>query len=465
MLNACDIPRWVREEFGTAELGDLRRRERLYAMAGRAAQRPSGKLTGTFDTSAEREAAYRWVHNSEVQTGNVASAAHDGCARRCRGEPIVFVPVDASNITVVDRRKKKGFGQVATDELSFVRGLHVMTAIAVTGRGVPIGVCGQSWWSRDDKRKQAPSGHRPFSERESVHWLKAIDQVIEALGREGGKCLPWFQMDRGADFREMLLWAHGAKQLMTVRARVNRRLLEPDWGLLWETLKSQEELGYFDFKIPRGRKRTMRSVRVEVRSCRVVLNVRHRMRREFSPVAFDVVYAREEGQPPEGEERVEWMLITNYPIRDPEDAYLVIYGYSLRWRIEAFHRTWKTTCRVEDTQMRDPEAVKLWATVLASVAMRIERLTHLAREQPDVPATEEFTTYEIQAAILLRRPEGYSLADVPTVGEMVRWLADQGGYVGHKSSGPPGAQTLGRGLREIEVVAKALASAKTLGEP
>jgi hypothetical protein len=83
---------------------------------------------------------------------------------------------------------------------------------------------------------------------------------------------------------------------------------------------------------------------------------------------------------------------------------LVIYGYTQRWRIEEFHRTWKQgRCNVESTQLHSTEHVKIWAIILASVSMRIERLKYLSRNYPDLPATEELSSYEIQALVILKR--------------------------------------------------------------
>ncbi len=36
----------------------------------------------------------------------------------------------------------------------------------------------------------------------------------------------------------------------------------------------------------------------------------------------------------------------------------------------------------------------------------------------------------------------------------VRWLAELGGYVGNKRSGPPGSITIGRGLERLEFAAR-----------
>lgn len=61
-------------------------------------------------------------------------------------------------------------------------------------------------------------------------------------------------------------------------------------------------------------------------------------------------------------------------------------------------KAWKSgACKVEDTQLRDFDHIVRWATVLASVALRILRLTYLARHRPQLSAEEELTRDEIDA--------------------------------------------------------------------
>jgi hypothetical protein len=139
----------------------------------------------------------------------------------------------------------------------------------------------------------------------------------------------------------------------------------------------------------------------------------------------------------------------------------VLHGYTQRWKIEELHRTWKSgACRVEETQLRTADAVMKWAIVMAATASRIERLKHLARNEPALQAAGEFTVWEIEAARVLRRkykrknqPEPNT---APTIAEIVLWLAELGGYTGKSSGGPPGSITIRRGLDIVTPVAAAL---------
>src|SRR5258705_12774242 len=88
---------WASETFGGARLGDQRRTDRLVTMAARAGESPHGTVTGVFPGSAEREGAFRFLENSEVTSAAVAEAALAAGAKRCRGERIVYVPIDSAS--------------------------------------------------------------------------------------------------------------------------------------------------------------------------------------------------------------------------------------------------------------------------------------------------------------------------------------------------------------------------------
>jgi len=202
---------------------------------------------------------------------------------------------------------------------------------------------------------------------------------------------------------------------------------------------------------------------MQVQYSKVTLEVRDRRTADYVQLSMWAIRAVEVETTPRGEAPTEWMLWTTYPIETLEDATLVLDGYTSRWRIEEFHKTWKTgACRIEETQLQARDHIERFAVISASAAMRIQRLTYLARTTPDEPATIEFTRAEIDAAILLREPKGISRGDSPTVGEVVRWIADLGGFMGPSPKNKtatrrPGAIVIRRGLEKIEPVASLLA--------
>ena len=94
------------------------------------------------------------------------------------------------------------------------------------------------------------------------------------------------------------------------------------------------------------------------------------------------------------------------------------------------------------------------------MALRIERIKHLARTEPELPASVELTHHEIQALIHLKRIDKKRNETIPsampTLAQAVIWIAEMGGYTGKSSGGPPGSITIRRGLDRLRPAAKLL---------
>jgi hypothetical protein len=447
---------WAVEEFGAATLGNSLRTARLVTMAMRAAEVPGGRLTEVFSNKAELEGAYRLVENNAVAEQEIALAAHMACARRCADHPFVLIPMDGCTLTMTDVTGAKGFGKVGTAETRG-RGIEVMNAIAVTPEGTPVGLCGQIWWTRRDEPVSIPSRLRQLHEKETRYWVKGLEAVNAAFAAAGVNTQRWFQVDAGADFREWLALASETEHLITVRAAQDRRLDETD-ARLWQQVGTQATLGRIDVKVPRGRKRKPRTAHIELKSCPITL----KLPGGLGPAPMWAVLATEVGTTPKGEEPIEWLLLTNMEVKGFDDAQVVVYGYTQRWRIEDFHKSWKSVCKVEESQL-EVTAFKPWATILASVAIRIERLKHLARNEPEQPATVELSETEVEATLVLyqtynhRMPKDHVEGRMPTIAQAVTWIAELGGYTGPKRShGPPGTIVIGRGLARLEIAAQVL---------
>jgi hypothetical protein len=461
MQTSDDHERWAEEEFGRARVGDLRRTRRLVAVAAAAAARPAGRITQVMDEPAAREATFRLMANEAATPDAVARSAHEACAARAAGQPFVFVPVDGSSLNLTDLAGRKDLGVVGARSIG-ARGLQVMTAIAVAPDGTPLGICGQRWWARKRRARRKKRDRRAVRSKETQYWLDTMQDVREVFAARAPSVRPWFQLDRGGDAWPVLLDGLLPEQLFTVRAAHDRRLWtnkdEPR-RRLWEKLEAQPLLGRYEFAVPSRPGRAARTATMEVRACEVTF--------EFSPpgkacryrATLWAVLACEAHSAPSDKEAIEWLLLTTHPIGAMADAQLVLRGYGQRWRIEEFHRLWKSgACNVEEMQLRDREAILRWATILASVAMRLLRLTYLARTQPTLPASVELTQAEIDAVIVSRKPRGYHRGDTPPITLVVRWLADAGGYTGKSSGGPPGAVVIRRGLERMRSLADYFAS-------
>jgi hypothetical protein len=204
---------WAGEEFGLARLGDKRRVKRLVMVAASAANQPAGEVTSVFCDSAAREGAYRLMENEAVSVAEVAQAAHQACARRAAASSFAFVPIDGSSLNLTDHLLKKGLGAVGARFVG-ARGLQVMTALALSPKGVPLGLCGQTFWTRKQRARRHKRKHdrRPVGQKETKHWLRVMHQVRKVFASEAPQTKPWFQLVRRRHHIDNVGGIEGARQ-------------------------------------------------------------------------------------------------------------------------------------------------------------------------------------------------------------------------------------------------------------
>jgi hypothetical protein len=487
---------WATDEYGQADLGDARRTSRVVQMADRVMEHRAGKVTQVFSTPAELKAAYRLLENNQVLAESLIDAAGCACARRSSDNPFVVVPVDGTSATLAD--PIGALGSVGPRKAG-ARGIKVISAIAVSPAGEPIGMCAQELWTRPTKpkakvrrvrgKRQAKAKQhargkrlkakrlavekarscatRPTHQKETQHWIDVIHATKRRFEDHAPTTKCWFQIDREGDAWPILekLVHDRRDDWFTVRATWNRRVILADGsiGCLRSVLEEQEAIGGYEVDVPAAKKRTAHRAHLEIRVAEVVLDVCDKLTNKHHPLPLRAVWACEVGTTPQGEEPLDWLLLTNHANATLDQAQLVIDSYVQRWKIERVHKTWKSGgCTIEDSQLHTPEAATKWATILFSVAVRVERINHLARTSPDLPASVELSSHEIRAVLLLKRKSKKRTETVPdtmpTIAQAARWIADLGGYTGKSSGGPFGSITLGRGLSKVVVVAAALES-------
>jgi hypothetical protein len=335
--------------------------------------------------------------------------------------------------------------------------MQVVTALALDGHGVPLGVLAQSWWARTERSPKRRSSRRKLAEKETRFLVQTLDDALQRVRSASPHTPAIAVMDRGFDCWPVLRTAAQGAHFI-VRAQFDRRLAAGPRGgrrYLRPCLQSQPVRGRYAVRVPERPGRPARMAQMKLQATRVTVELRvAKKRREY--ITLNAVLAREVDGPKGAS--LSWMLLTTEPIDTLAQLVEVVRGYAFRWRIEEMHRAWKRgDCNVENTQLRSREAVIKWATIHCAVATRAVRLAQLARTRPEAPASEEFTQTEIDAAIALRKKRTrFNLGDVPSLADLVRLIADLGGYTGKSSGGPPGPTVIARGLDRVGVAAEVL---------
>lgn len=451
----CEEGDWASHEFGRARLRDARLTMRLVCLAQQAVLRPSGSVTQIASPcAADIDAAYDFFENPRVSANAITLAHHTATAERCRGFPFVFLAVDGSSFAFPDA---EGAGRIGSNKAG-AKGLKTMLALAICPSGVPLGLLGQRLWSRPDKSKKHRDS-RKLHEKETTYWHDVLQQAHDVLSTHAPGLKFWAQLDREGDSWTLVMRAveQSEAHWTTIRARANRNLVEdPDQqdetepgGKLFDALDKADLQAIWTMNVTAGAGRQARAARMHLKWVEVTLKLRDKSSGQHHPASVFALLVEEVGTTPAGEKPLRWLLLTTYPIETVEDACLVVFGYSLRWRIEGLHAALKDRgCRLEDSELKTSDNLERFLALMFAVGVRLMRLTYLGRSCPEQLATAELSMSEVQGLLLAheRDPEQASSLKM---GEAVLLVGQLGGYRGNPKSRPIGFKVLRRGLQEL----------------
>lgn len=175
------------------------------------------------------------------------------------------------------------------------------------------------------------------------------------------------------------------------------------------------------------------------------------------------IVAREVGAP-KGVKPIEWRLLTNRSAPTLEQAVELIDWYRARWEIEIYFHALRNGCEVEALQLSAIDRIERALALFMVVAWRITYLMRKGRTCPDLDARLFFDPDEIRGAHLLTKKK--MSTEPPTLNEVLRLIAQVGGFLGRKSDGEPGAKTIWRGLDQVHAAAETLRALREgLGRP
>ncbi len=168
-----------------------------------------------------------------------------------------------------------------------------------------------------------------------------------------------------------------------------------------------------------------------------------------SLLTVNVVYLQELN-PPEGDEPVDWMLLTSEPVTSLQEALVIVEHYRVRWVIEEWHRAVKEGCRLEHSQLTERSALLRLTAVVSVVGVRLIQLRDLADNPTSADQPQHLQqlvpTLWIQIAAALARLAPEQL----TPKQFWQTIARRGGWIGRRSDGRPGWKTIWRGWRDIQ---------------
>lgn len=443
---------WAEEEFGGAPLKEARLKRRLCILARDFYARPRAQLPQACGSRAKTKAAYRFLSHPRASLPVLLQSHYQASGQRVAAESVVLAVQDTTSLNYSAHPATDMLGLIGSEPTGPI-GIFVHSTLAFNEAGTPLGLLDVQSWVRDpeDFGKKHQREELPFEAKESVRWLRSLEAVA-AVQAQCPKTRLVGVGDREADIYELFVWAQAqaGRPALLVRAEQDR-LLAQDQGRLWEQVAAAPLAGMLELKVPRRGAQPARQAVLEVRYRAVELKAPQRKARMPSVRLWAVLAG--EVHAPAGLEPVQWMLLSTLPVESLESALEKLRWYAGRWGIEVFHRVLKSGCQIENRQLAGADRLEACLAIDLVVAWRIFHLTKLGRETPEVPCTVYFEEHEWKAlvAYVTQKPE--PPPQPPTLREAVRMTASLGGFLGRKSDGEPGTQTLWLGLQRLDDLA------------
>jgi hypothetical protein len=420
-------------------------------------------------------AAYRFFDNDQVDFESILEPHVEATRRRIAQQPVVILAQDTTELDLTrPDQQVVGAGPMDGGDR---RGAFLHPLMGFTPDGTPLGTLYAETWTREDEpatsqaQREQKRKHTPIEEKESLRWLDAYRQANqEALALESTQLV--CVADSEADVYELLEEAQAEPGVADwiIRAGQDRALQKKQPSSkatphLRERVLTEEVLFTQTLNV-RGRgptktscddrsrrqPRESRTAEVEVRAACVTLRAPWRHDRKLADTSVNVVLVTEV-DPPAGDVPIEWTLLTSLAIDDVEQVRHVIQYYCVRWMIEVFFRTLKTGCRVEERRFEHIDRFVACLAVYLIVTWRTLFVCRLGREFPEINCEAAFEPAEWKSVYRVVR-QAWPPSTPPTLREMVRMVAQLGGYINRPRADEPGPQTVWLGMQRVHDVAK-----------
>jgi hypothetical protein len=457
---------WAIKHFAGAELSDLRRVDRAITIAEAMAASPGASLPQIFAHPYDLKAAYQFFKHAEATPDNLQAGHREHVLLEMETPGRYLLLEDTSEILASANGAVAGLGPIGSSKQAQI-GFLLHSVLALRWPAAPdqrpprrptveiLGLADQ----QSHVRRPRPAGTEPFksarrrrpaTELETSLWEQAARRVGAAPARPD---IEWIKVsDRGADIYDHHCECQKQKQRFITRAKQDRILVNAAGkrsGKLFATLQASASCGEMklELRTRRGQARRTATLKVSfqpvlLRSTQVVGHAAG-TRPALACTAIRVW----EAQPPAGVKALEWVLLTDLPVSDFEQACEIAQMYATRWLEEEFHKALKTGMDAESLQLATAHEWFAAMALKSVAALRLLQLREQMRLEPQAPAACSGLN-ELELAVLRAR----SGKPLLTVQEVALAIGRLGGHLNRKSDGQPGWITLWRGWQVLQTL-------------
>ena len=428
-------------------------------------EKNSSVINFCCDTHAERVAAYRLINNPRLVMEEMVSAVASECSRLCSGSRHVLCIQDTTELCYDSHKGRLspededfGYGTGRTEEFCIFA--HPTLVVDADSR-MPVGFSHMEIWSRhlgrsagNAKRQKRKS--LKLEEKESFRWADAAVKSSASLPSGVRKTMVG---DRESDIYTVMCMTLGQGCDYLFRS-VHDRCVGDEGQGLGEYMLSLPVAHTYDLELRGHKGRKCRTARMHLRYSRVTL-------RKAPNCADDVqeslecycVHAVEDASTvPDGEEAIEWRLLTSHVVDSVPAAVQCVEWYKCRWFVEELFRVCKSKgFRLESAQLETGAATKKLIVLTMFAALRCMALKRAYDEKDEaIPASTMFNAEEMELLgtemqmIHRKSPKAIDGRN-PFAEKSLPWAAwiigRLGGWSGYDSAhGKPGYVTMKIGL-------------------
>ena len=465
---------WLDDELAGCAFADERLGQRLRKLLERMEGAMGESLPLACQDWANTKAAYRFLANGRVSEAEILRGHFQATRSRCAASAdLILVLHDTTEFSYQRKRAdavgltcrvNNGKDKAGRFRMHTVCGLLMHSSLAVTPEGLPLGLSAIKFWTRKKfkgtaalKRKVNPT-RIPIECKESIRWLESLRQSTQLLGKPE-RCV--HIGDRESDIYELFCTAQELGTHFLIRACVDW-LAGDGQHTIADELKKVKVKGRHRVEVrsPNGK---VRQAVVELRYCRIQVLPPIGKQKRYPALTLTVIHARERRKPRD-RERIDWKLITDLPVRSRAEAVEKLRWYTVRWKVELFHKILKSGCRAEDARLRTAERLVNLLSLYCILSWRIFWMTMLNRVVPDGSPRLALTTLETDLLDELVPDQDPRSRRRKTLSHYLTKIARRGAYLARGPDPPPGNTVMWRGLtRLMDIELGALIGARICG--
>jgi hypothetical protein len=437
-FNMLSFKGWIENQWPSKIFFDPRVHKRVLLVAEAFLNFPDRSIPKRFQSAGATKGCYRLLSRTDMGHEKLQSAHYENVleeAASANGR-VLFIQ-DGSELIYNSHPWTTGLGHTADASGNGIM-FHSCLAVKIE-EGLPrvIGLACQKAWIRTDEKTEKSEGDV---------WAEMIHRIGPPPKKHS-----WVTVgDRGSDIFSFVGDADSSGWDCVVRSKHDRKIRVN--GIVTKLKK-------------------------HMRSLPAMASFNHKLRSKAGgasgqEVTLYVSWTEAEMMPPDTEvdkkpikgsyvrvwcnedPDIEWILFTLTAITSKESAFEIVTIYTHRWIIEEYHKCLKTGCKMEEAQLRAADHLMNLFGILGIIATQLLQLRDLGRTRGSEPATAHVDKISVKLIEKI-----YKLSTPPTVKEFWRRVAMLGGFLGRKSDGNPGWQTIWYGWLRLQDMCRGAALA------